>query len=344
MVAGGGVMSDIYSYGEMPWHGKAFVSDREMGAVEAASVIENVFYEKRPVMVMVNGQLQEVSDFAIVRSPIPSDPQEQILGFVKKNYKILQPLDICQSFDEFVGAPVETLGFLGQKGEKLFLTWKLPGFDVNGDEVILFGFVACGYDGKFGATLYVVTVRVVCKNTFSVAVLEGENPDNQKDGRGKIWSGRHNSKNLSNDLGAWMEHVQGRAVAKSAGIQTMFQNMAATKIEDSKTLADLLFKIYPDPKKLPDDYPDRIRASKELAIEQAMIKAQHDREMVAGLFGGNGIAITPDAWGLMNSVTEYENHVRMTKKPAEYSIIMGNRANTMTNAANVLNAFVALSK
>jgi len=45
-------------------------------------------------------------------------------------------------------------------------------------------------------------------------------------------------------------------------------------------------------------------------------------------------------WGLFNSITEYENWGRMTKKPAEYSIVMGNRANTMAKAYNVITSYI----
>lgn len=334
------VMSDIYSLNEMPWHKHAFVSTKEMGAVEAASVIEGVFYEKRPVTVFLNGVQQEKKDFAIVRSAIPSHPEERILGFVKKNYNILQPLDICQEFDDNVGAPVETLGFLGN-GEKLFMTWHLPGFDVNGDEIKLYGFVASGYDGKFGSSLYVVTVRVVCSNTFAMAVTEGETTtkEDKKDGRGKVWSGRHNSLNLSRDLGVWMEHVQGRAVSQSTSLASMFAAMANKPIVNTQSLTSLLFKIYPDPKPLPADYPSRIRAEKQEKIDVLAAKAERDRAVISDLFGGQGIEITPDGWGLFNAVTQYENHVRVTKKPSDYSVILGNRSNTMNKAAQVISTW-----
>jgi len=331
------LMSKMYSLDEMPWHKDAFVSKVKMGAQEALSVIEGVYYEKRPVTVFLNGLQQETDDFAIIRSAIPSDPKEAMLGFVKKNYNILQPVEICSEFDSNVQEPVETIGFLGT-GEKLFLCWVLPGFDVNGDEVKLYGFVAVGYDGKFGATLYVVTVRVCCANTWALAVQEGENT--KSEGRGRIWSGKHNSHNLARDLGIWMEHVQEKAVLKSQHVSDIFNSMAGKAIEGNKDLSSLLFKIYPDPKSLPFDFPEKLREEKQTVLDALKEKAENDRVVVEQLFGGQGIKITADAWGLFNCVTQYENHVRMTKKPANYSILFGNRANTMSKAFGVINDWV----
>jgi len=332
--------NNVYLNKEPAWHNMGFVSDKPMGAVEASSVIESVFYEKRPISVMINGQLQDATgDYAIIRSATPTDPNEQLLGFVKKNYQILQPISICEQFDQWVSEPVETLGFLG-KGEKLFLTWVLPSFDVRGDPINTYGFVASGYDGKFGASLYVVSVRVVCENTYNMAVSEGEsNNGNENKGnnyKGKIWSGRHNSTQLSRDLGAWMEHVQQRALAQVNSASGMFNAMAAKAINEQSTLADLLFKIYPDPKSLPLDFPDKLRAEKQNKIDELKEKAERDRKIVESLFAGKGTEITADGFGLFNSVTEYENHVRVTKKPSDYSILFGNRANKMTYAANVI--------
>ena len=55
------------------------------------------------------------------------------------------------------------------------------------------------------------------------------------------------------------------------------------------------------------------------------------------MFNGGGIAIDKNTgWDLFNAVTQYENHGRVTKKPSDYSVLFGNRANTMAKAATVL--------
>ena len=321
------------------WHNLGYVSQEDQQAVEALEIIGGYNIDKRPVVVNLNGSQQEVGDYALVRSITKDDPKEIIFGYCTKQYNILQPAEICKSFDENVKQPIETLGMLG-KGEKLFLTWKLPEIDVNDDPVETYGFVASGYDGKFGSSLSIVTTRVVCQNTFNIAISESESKSSRETGRGRVWGGKHNSNNALRDLGIWMEHVQGKALEKVNETKNSFVTMAEYSINNTSTLADILFQVYPDPQMLPKDYPSKLRDEKQNKIDQLIETARKDRNAVDELFSGQGTSITSDAWGLFNSVTEYENWGRMTKKPAEYSIIMGNRSNTMSKAYNVINSYI----
>ena len=345
------LMSDnsMFSYREVPWHRLGVVSQEEMEAQRALGLIESPWYEKRPVTVMIDGAPREFGDYAIIRSPIPTDPRERVVGTVKKNYNILQPLEIATQFDIEVNQPVETIGFLGTHGDKMFTTWKLPSITVGSknDEVQLYGFIAAGYDGKFGASLNLVTVRVVCQNTFSMAIAEAEQSDSKtkkSSNVGKVWSGRHNSQNLARDLGIWLEHVQSRALNEGEQASNMFNLMAGVAIKNQKTVDNLLKNIYPDPKPISADYPMRLLAEKEEKNAKVLADAQRDRDMIVKLFNGEGTAIDASAWGLFNAVTEYENHGRMTKKPADYSIMLGNRANTMGKAFNEIFAFAEKAK
>ena len=330
----------FYGFGEGAWHNKGIVSQEENTAQEAWNMLTPYGFEKRPVTVFLNGIQQEVRDYAIVRSPLPDDPTERIMGYVAKNYNIVQPDNICQIFDERVQKPVNTIGCLG-KGEKLFLTWKLPQIDVKGDAVNTYGFVAGGFDGLYGVSLYLTTVRVVCQNTWMMAINEAESSKqtDKVNTAGKIWSGRHNSHNVERDLGIWMEHVQQKAENKLNVASNIFNLMAEKAIEDVKVAEKLVNQIYPNPKSLPKDFPDRLRAEKQGKIDILASKAESDRAMVMALFGGQGTAIDATAWGLFNAVTEAENHVRVEKKPANNSVLFGARAKQMTKSFDVISTF-----
>ena len=329
----------FYGFGEGAWHNKGNVGLEPIEASEAWKQLTPYWLEKRPVTVFLNGIQQTVRDFAIVRSALPDDPQERIMGYVAGNYTILQPEDICRLFDENVKQPVNTLGCLG-KGEKLFLTWQLPKIDVKGDEVKTYGFVAGGFDGLYGVSLYLTTVRVVCQNTWMMAINEAESSkQTDKVKTGKIWSGRHNSQNVERDLGIWLEHVQQKAEGKINQASEIFNLMAGKAIEDVKVAEKLVNQIYPNPKSLPKDFPDRLRAEKQGKIDILASKAESDRAMVMALFGGQGTAIDATAWGLFNAVTEAENHVRVEKKPANNSVLFGARAKQMTKAFDVISTF-----
>ena len=134
-------------YNRMAKMGTNFNGD--MGATEAMSTIPSVWYEKRPVTVLLNGEQTETNDFAVVRSAFPDKPEdkERILGFVKKGYQILHPDEICQVFDEKIGVPVDTMGWTGN-GKDLFITWKLPDLMVTtkrgNDQIALRGMMSSG--------------------------------------------------------------------------------------------------------------------------------------------------------------------------------------------------------
>jgi len=217
------------------------------------------------VTVTLNNIPTETGDFAIVRSALPDDPQERVFGYTTDRYNILQPLDAVELFDEKVGEPVETLGMLG-KGERLFLTWKLPETEVVKDDVVQwYGFCAIGFDGVLGASLNVVTTRVVCQNTWTAAIAEAM--QEKQSNKGRIYAGKHTSKNMKFKLGEWMNHVQSNTKKQVELTNSFFKQLTKVPLSNEKEVYRLLFTAYPDPKPLPEDYPAKLRASKEEKLE-----------------------------------------------------------------------------
>ncbi len=329
----------FYGHRDAAWHKLGIVTNEDMTANDAFAALGGYYFDKRPVTITLNGEAVETGDVAIVRSVCPDDPQERLMGFATPKYNIIQPQEIVDMFDRSVQQPVETMGMLGA-GERMFLTWKLPEIDIHGDEVRVFGFIAAGYEPGLGASLNVVTERVVCRNTWNSAMAEALGAKPNETGRGRVWTGKHNSPNVSRDLEIWMEHVQIEAEQRAAAMRDMFNAFKTTPVVESQTLADLLFQIYPDPKQLPDYFPEKLRDDRQTRIDKEQELAERDRALVTQLFEGAGTAITADAWGVFNAVTEFENHGRNSKKEPEYSILFGDRANTMSKAVNILNNWV----
>lgn len=319
------------------WHKLGVVSEKDQNAVEALTAIGGGYwFEKRPVTVMLNGNPTETGDWAIVRSPLPDDAEERVFGYTTDRYELLQPLDACELFDAKVKQPVETMGMLG-KGERMFITWKMPSFDVvSGDAVNTYGFVALGFDAVMGSSLNVVTTRVVCQNTWMAAIREAE--ASKERGKGRIYSGKH-TKNMKFELGEWMGYVQAEAERQVAMTKDFFGRLAQTPLSEEKEVYRLLFAAFPDPEPLSDTayIPDALRGKKNDKIEADKELAERNRAGIASLFFGQGTQITPDYWGLFNATTEYFNYGQVEKKPAALSILMGNRAANMNNMAEVLN-------
>ena len=172
--------------------------------------------------------------------------------------------------------------------------------------------------------------------------MEAESTSAKSQGTGRVWSGKHNSTNIERDLGIWLEHVQQKAVEQAEKETLMFTQMAETSITDRDMIYELLFGIYKIPDAIPEYFPEKLRAEKQAKIDESTEKAERDVNSVYALFDGQGTAIDATAWGLFQSVVEYENWGRMTKKSADYSIMLGNRANTMERAEKVLLDYVGV--
>ncbi|RTL59996.1 MAG: DUF945 domain-containing protein [Sphingobacteriales bacterium] len=91
-----------------------------------------------------------------------------------KDYEVVQNADAFSFFDAIVegdGIQYETAGALG-KGEKIFITAKLPGYiKVGNDDMIeKYLFLTTSHDG-FGSIMAAFTpVRIVCNNTLNAAL------------------------------------------------------------------------------------------------------------------------------------------------------------------------------
>ncbi len=329
----------FFGHREPAWHGLGYVTDKDMSANEVLEIIGKYEFVKRPFYVQMNGKLEESKEFAIVRTATGDDPIERSFGTVTQWYNIVQPSIIADLFDENVSQPVETMGMLG-KGEKLFLTWKLPTIDIHGDEIKMYGLVVCGYDGKYGANLHLTTIRTVCQNTLNIAV--GEN--DKITGAGRIWSGRHNSKQVESQLGLWMKHIQAQAEEQAELTKSLFVKLDSVKIADEQTARGLFAKIYPMPIAPSDNMPEQLFKDRLQKFEEEVTKVEKNRSLAYDLFAGAGTNINDTSYGLLNAVTEYENWAGTIKKPINYSVMFGNRSNNMLRALNVVSDYAMAYK
>lgn len=327
--------NNVYSLKQRVWHNKGRIGQENETALQVYSQMSPVDFVSRPFSVSLNGGVWESNKhFAIIRTGTDG---EKIIGQTKGRYVLTQPLTYCQLFDSTVGKPVETLGFLGTDGDRMFITWDLPFIDVHGDKVQTYGFLAVGYDGMYGEHLYVTNVRVICANTWNAAVSDSESSNNR--GRGSLYSGKHNQTNHEKVLGIWMNYITKDAEEHVKLYQNLFCKMQETKI-DTSVASNLFSKVYPLKDSLGSFYPDELRTKKEESIEEFNRKQTESQDLAMSLFKGVGIEISPTVWGAFNSVTEAENHHKKSKKDETFSILLGNRHNIMENAMNVMCEYV----
>jgi hypothetical protein len=327
----------VYSFQKPMWHNITAPSTEPLSAYQILHTrFEDAFaIELRPVTVQLNGSQKETGDFAIVRSTSVADPTEVVFGYCTERYHPLQPKEIAESFDANVCEPAETMAFLG-KGEEMFISWKMPEFEVvKDDSVEMYGIVRTGFDTLKGARLFTSIYRPVCWNTITLA--EGWAKGNTNgEGRGMIWKGKAVNKNLLRDLGYWMEHVQGKALAEIDLLKSFFGKLASTPINDDTEAYRLLFKAYPNKDSVSEYYPKQLREDKELATVSYNESQQEIRDSIFGLFSGAGTAITPDRWGMLNATSEYFCHYQASKRPIAESVMFGPRAKHITAMVETL--------
>ena len=166
--------------GDEPWHGlgtKLNAPATAAQAIEAAHLDWEVV--KRPLHVIGNGTTVPVKGkFAM----LPADRLDRadcpVFGVVSGEYTPLQNREAFAFFDSIVGqdaAVYHTAGALG-RGERVWILAKLPtSIRVIGDDIAeKYLLLSNGHDGESSVQIKFTPIRVVCQNTLTMAMGDGE--------------------------------------------------------------------------------------------------------------------------------------------------------------------------
>lgn len=148
----------------------------------------------------------------------------EVLGVVGKDYEIIQNRDAFSFFDAIVGGDgiqYETAGALG-KGERIFITAKLPGYIKVGREDLIeqYLFLTTSHDGFGSITVAFTPVRIVCNNTLNAALRNHSNSI-------KI---RHTAN--AKDRLEQAHKVMGISNQLSSQLETIFNRWTTVKVTD----------------------------------------------------------------------------------------------------------------
>ena len=204
---------------------------------------------------------------------------------VGKDYTPLQNRDAFRFFDPIVGqdaAVYHTAGALGQ-GERVWILAKLPGHirvakdDISEKYLLL----SNSHDGKSSVQIKFTPVRVVCQNTLTLALGDGQayRVIHHADIRSKLESA-HQMLGLINDRFDEMEET--------------FQAMSRVKM-DTNRLSDYLATVYPEVKEAEKmELVKRDRSWSEFFFDQGR---------------GNRLpGVAGSLWAAFNGVTEWQDH------------------------------------
>lgn len=168
----------FFSVKEKPWHGLGQIIQDYPTSAEALKFAgldyEVILQDLYTTSFNADGQAMDFNHRVKSHSATMRRDTGDILGIVGKDYQVVQNVDAFTFFDSIVGGDgiqYETAGALG-KGERIFITAKLPGYIKVGREDLIeqYLFLTTSHDGYGSITAAFTPVRIVCNNTLNAAL------------------------------------------------------------------------------------------------------------------------------------------------------------------------------
>jgi phage/plasmid-like protein (TIGR03299 family) len=209
----------FYSVKEAAWHGYGqIVQDYQTSEEVCRAAQLDYTVVKKPLMVVAEKRFILKDSMATVRTD-----NGQPLGIVGKDYEVVQNTEAFAFFDSIVGEEggikYETAGALG-KGERIFITAKLPDHIMIGDDPIdRYLFLTNGHNGQSSVIAAFTPIRIVCQNTLNAALYNNSH---------KI-TFRH-TKNVANRL-KQAKTLLGLTDVITNQVESLFNELATTKIK-----------------------------------------------------------------------------------------------------------------
>lgn len=308
-------------YARQPaWHNLGVVFDSDVTATEALTLVGDYTVELQDITTDTGIELPYK---AIVRHPTPDSPTYCVFGIVGKNYFLVTPRMAAEVWDATVGQPVETLGVI-KEGRTLFITTRLPAFNVKGDAVDNYLLLHSPMQADVSAEVSVTPVRVVCQNTLTAA--KGLATETYR-----IVHDQHAKERLE----TWLTGVYNRAVERSKVLKEAFDLLASTKYDEAG-LTYVLEQAFPNRKPPLGTAPEaemQRRYDWWMANQKAVRRFREGvRELLEGK--GTGLSVPPCVgtyWGVWNAVAEFADY-RRGRNSVAASSIFGPRADEKERA------------
>ena len=284
------------------WHGLGVVFDHAMSSREALEgagldwdvLQEQVFRQRTVTIETPEGPVERPRYDAVPRylMNVRSDSGD-LLGLVSEQYQIVQNRDAFAFLDGLIEEHQMEYesAFSLSGGRKVCMLGRLPRADevVAGDKTLRYVLMSLHHDGTGAIHFGPTSVRVVCANTYAMALDEGYT---------RQLSIRH-----TGDVSQKLE--QARAILQIAGEKFDQYNAHAKRLAARRLTRDEWVKFLdimcPIPSSLDPDWTEdrerQIRKTRD-GIEAAY---RNERQMLAG--------IEETAWSAFCAVTEYVDHL-----------------------------------
>ncbi len=271
--------------GQTPWHGlgSKLPADADMETWRTAAGLAWDVAETEALF----SDLGQTRAFPDTKVLLRSDTRAP-LSIVSKWYNTVQPGEVLGFFDELVragGFELETAGAL--RGGKRIWALARVGEEakiVDGDMIKPYLLLATSYDASMATTAQFTSVRVVCNNTLSAAIGNGE--QKVKIPHLSKFDAKAVRDQLTIAVSGWDEFL----------LQT--RRMAATPL-DAQAADAYLLDVF------------KVKCETLEPVEKARKSKAYKR--VLALFDGAAVGsemVGQSLWGMVNSVTEYVDHER----------------------------------
>lgn len=287
--------ASMFYVDEPPWHGLGKRLSSPATSVEAITAANLDWKVSKRQLFIQQGQWHvPVQDrFAVVRPPHGEEDCDVTLGIVGKGYTALQNSEAFAFFDHIVGkkaAMYHTAGALGH-GERVWILAKLPGtIQVIGDDVTdKFLLLSNSHDGSSAVQVKFTPIRVVCQNTLTMALSQGDTIRIPHTRDVRIMLQRS-------------ERAMGIINRRYNDISKVLKAMARHKLTVER-VRKYLAQVFPLPRDTEDEYGRR-RAEENRALSEILFD-QGAGNRLPGAVGS--------LWAAYNGVTELIDH-RQTKQ------------------------------
>lgn len=241
------------------------------------------------------------------------------LGVVSNRYRLIQPKEVVEFFRDLChdnGLEMSAAGAL-RNGERYWATAKVPGIEcqpVKGDKIEGFVLFSTSCDGSLASTISNVSTRVVCMNTLRVALAEkGRKTVRTKHSSGFNPEAVKKQLNIDGFCSSWAtfaDHLKTMVKCKinPAEAEATFAELLRPPTEKPADRQDLKAQGFSDLLSAPVRGGYTPVATNKEAPERA-IRGLAD--VMQSYYSAPG-AMPGTAYGALNAVTHYVDHVRGT--------------------------------
>lgn len=313
--------ADIAYVGETPWHrlGQVLQADADIDTWAKSAGLAHTVHRTAVMYHDDEGILQMNAD----RQVLYRSDNKKPLGIVGNRYNIVQPATVLDFFAKLAESnhfQLEVAGALNG-GKRIWALAKCgEGAPVIGQDVVLpYLLLATSYDGTMATTAQPTAVRVVCNNTIEAALSTSQ-------GRITIpHKSEFDARGLQLDLG----------IALTSFDRFLIEARQLAKREVNTAFAAEFLKQL-----LPASVSVKTVAGVKTVTPQAVEDTKAFKDIMA-LFQGEALGsdlpeARGSAWQLLNSVTQYTDHVAGRGDDSRLSSAWFGNGNALKNKARDL--------